>query len=359
MDTSFEADVVAVSVATAVIGQRGRLIVPIALQRAAGITEGTRVVLRATADGTITVEPTWTVVLRLRSTVGSLLPPQGPVSVRWGGRPGLRDGVRPTDPLLPASAVRSVIDRGLGHAEADGTDTLAVLTAGAVLGWLAAAEGCGPGSPADALLPHGVLPEQAVGELVTALVRAGLLDQVDDVLTDLRLLGLSLSAPGDGHPDLAHDTATALRLVADATQRGAALEFTDALCTAIALRLGVLLLAADPAPAVPDVEESPTSASADLPTHPAEDELLAAVAAYGTMRLSDAAEKVLTRLRIVRIRHDQGDQVDSLLADVRADARTLAGRRLRIDDGEAGTRLSNALRTYAAVEELVTGTTSA
>ncbi|UKZ02835.1 AbrB/MazE/SpoVT family DNA-binding domain-containing protein (plasmid) [Streptomyces viridifaciens] len=242
-----------------VVGQRGRLIIPAALQRAAGIAEGTRVAIRATEDGTTILEPTWAVAARLRRTVGPLLRPQGEVSVRWGGRPGRPDGVRPTDLLLPATAARSAVERALGFAEGGGTDLLVVLTASAVLGWLTGADGTGPGSAMAGTLPYAVLPEQAVAQLVTVLVRAGGRDEVDMVLADLQLLGLKLTAPGEGHADLAHDTATALALVTDAARDGVALDFTDALCTAVALRLGLLLLAAGPAPVPSERGDQPES----------------------------------------------------------------------------------------------------
>ncbi|MEV7602953.1 hypothetical protein AB0O91_36865 [Kitasatospora sp. NPDC089797] len=249
MDNKIEA------AARTAIGQRGRLIVPAALQRGAGMSEGTRVVLRVTTDGTITIETVWALALRLRATTGRLLPPQGPVTVRWGGRPGLPATARPTDPLLPAAAAKRTLDRALAYAESGGTDTLVVVTASAVLGWLAEAEGAGPGSLADSLLPYAVLPEQAVAQLVTALVKAGARDQVDLVLADLQLLGLKLTTPSEGHADLAHDTATALDLVTDAARDGAELDFTDALCAAVALRLGLLLLAADEPPQPADQNE--------------------------------------------------------------------------------------------------------
>ncbi|MEU9132421.1 AbrB/MazE/SpoVT family DNA-binding domain-containing protein [Kitasatospora sp. NPDC048540] len=236
MDNNTEA------VARSTVGQRGRLMIPAALQRVAGIAEGTRVVLRVTTDGTITVETVWALALRLRSSVGRMLPPPGAVSVRWGGRPGRPDGVRPTDPL-PRSSEPNWLEAA-GYAEATGTGPLTVLTADAVLSWLAGADGTGPGGPLASALPHAVLPEQAVGQLVTHLVKAGARDQVDAVLGDLQLLGLQLAAPSDGHADLAHDTATALELVTDAARDGGELDFTDALCAAVALRLGLLLISA-------------------------------------------------------------------------------------------------------------------
>ncbi|MGW4808743.1 AbrB/MazE/SpoVT family DNA-binding domain-containing protein [Kitasatospora sp. NPDC004272] len=230
-----------------VIGQRGRLILPAALQQATGIEEGTRVVLRSSESGVVTVEPLSAVPDRLRRTVGPMLPLGGTVSTRWGGRPGLPAGVLPTDVLPRRNAPKW--SNAIGYAETSGTDLLAVLTAGAVLAWLAGpadpANPADPAAPMPAVLPYAVLPEQAVTQFVTALARAGCTrDQVATVLADLQLLGLRLAAPGIGHTDLAEDTVTALELATAARDRdGAELDATDALCAAVALRLGVLLLA--------------------------------------------------------------------------------------------------------------------
>ena len=87
--------------------------------------------------------------------------------------------------------------------------------------------------------------------VTAALVRAGAGAQVDVLLADLQLLGLRLAAPGDGHADLVRDTATALKLVAGAARDGIELDCTDALCTAVAIRLGLLLLTADPSRHLP------------------------------------------------------------------------------------------------------------
>ncbi|MFE7531107.1 AbrB/MazE/SpoVT family DNA-binding domain-containing protein [Kitasatospora sp. NPDC057542] len=50
------------------VGPRGRLTIPVALQRAAGITEGEEVVLRVVAPGVFTVESVQAVKDRLRGS---------------------------------------------------------------------------------------------------------------------------------------------------------------------------------------------------------------------------------------------------------------------------------------------------
>ncbi|MGW4694051.1 AbrB/MazE/SpoVT family DNA-binding domain-containing protein [Kitasatospora cineracea] len=226
------------------IGQRGRLILPAALQRAVALEEGAHVVLRTTEGGVVTVEPLSAVPDRLCRTVGPMLPLGGKVSTRWGGRPGLPAGVLPTD-TIPRRGVPKW-PSSIGYAQTSGTELLAVLTTGTVLAWLAdPTDPPDPAAPMPAVLPYAVLPEQSVAQLVTALVHAGCTrDQVDTVLEDLTLLGLRLVAPGSGHADLAEDTVTALELIAAVRDRdGVELDAADALCAAVALRLGVPLLA--------------------------------------------------------------------------------------------------------------------
>ncbi|MFE4599436.1 hypothetical protein ACFRKE_01100 [Kitasatospora indigofera] len=52
------------------------------------------------------------------------------------------------------------MSRGTGYAEVVGTDALVVVSPGAVLSWLASAEGTAPGSPMAASLAYASCPSR-------------------------------------------------------------------------------------------------------------------------------------------------------------------------------------------------------
>ncbi|MFJ4094169.1 AbrB/MazE/SpoVT family DNA-binding domain-containing protein [Kitasatospora sp. NPDC089913] len=228
---------------TARIGQRGRLILPAQLQRAARITEGDTVALRTAPNGAITIEPLWAVREQLRNTFAPLLGdhlPAGPALMLTGGYPLPEPD--DTDPLpaelrpLPR-AVQGVGVLALG-------DQRAVLTARAVLHWIAT----GPDSKVNAWLDRVVLPEAAVNELVTVLARAGAHERADRLLAELPLIGVRQVCPAEHRAALASDTARALDLTTRAAAAGIDLTMADALCAATAHRLAMPLLAADLVP---------------------------------------------------------------------------------------------------------------
>ncbi|MGW7448151.1 AbrB/MazE/SpoVT family DNA-binding domain-containing protein [Kitasatospora sp. NPDC054795] len=228
-------------IATAKVGQRGRLVLPTQIQRAARITEGALVAIRTADDGTITIEPLWAVRDRFRSTVEPLLTghlPTSPARLLTGGHP-FPENENPGP--LPA-ALRPLPDSArispLG-------DQRVVFTARAVLAWISG----GPGSRAASWLGQAVLPEPAVTELVTVLARAGAHDRADAVLAELAVVGVHQPGPAKHRTTLAADTAHALELTAQASVAGVDLTMPDALCAAAAHRLGLPLLAADLLPA--------------------------------------------------------------------------------------------------------------
>ncbi|MGW1354862.1 hypothetical protein ACWCQE_37210 [Streptomyces sp. NPDC002409] len=116
-----------------------------------------------------------------------------------------------------------------------------MLTSRAVLAWLTAEYG---DLIADAL-PHGVLPEAAVTDLITHLARAGAHERADALLTDLGVLGVKMPNTARTRATLAEDTAVALDLIRTADTAGYLLTMPDALCAAAARRLEVGLIAAD------------------------------------------------------------------------------------------------------------------
>ncbi|MER5353376.1 hypothetical protein ABT093_23955 [Kitasatospora sp. NPDC002551] len=228
-------------IATAKVGQRGRLILPTQIQRAARITEGALVAIRTADDGTITIEPLWAVRDRLRTTVEPLLTghlPTGPARMLTGGH--LPEDENPGP--LPA-ALRPLPDST--RISPHGGDQRVVFTARAVLAWI----GGGPGSREASWLGQAVLPEPAVAELVTVLARAGAHDRAEAVLAELAVVGVRQPGPAKHRATLAGDTALALELTAQAAAAGVDLTMPDALCAAAAHRLGLPLLAADLLPA--------------------------------------------------------------------------------------------------------------
>ncbi|WP_380286476.1 hypothetical protein [Kitasatospora purpeofusca] len=236
-------------IATARVGQRGRLILPTQIQHAAHITEGALVAIRTADDGAITIEPLWAVRDRLRTTVEPLLTghlPTGPARILTGGHP-LPEDENPGP--LPA-ALRPLPDSApilpLG-------DQRVVFTARAVLAWISG----GPGSRAATWLGQAVLPEPAVTELVTVLARAGVHEQADAVLAELAVVGVRQPGPAKHRATLAADTALALELTAQASAAGVDLTMPDALCAAAAHRLGLPLLTADLLPPEEGVAEAP------------------------------------------------------------------------------------------------------
>ncbi|MFF2751331.1 AbrB/MazE/SpoVT family DNA-binding domain-containing protein [Kitasatospora sp. NPDC058048] len=234
-------------VTTARIGQRGRLILPAQIQRAAHLTEGTTVAVRTAEDGTITIEPLWTVRARLRAAFVPLLDghlPAGEARLHAGGlAPDEEPGPLPI-PLQPLPDRSAAAD---GGRIAVRDDRRAVFTARAILAWFAAE----PGSRVDAWLPYAVLPEPAVAELYTALARAGAHQRADTLLAELAVLGVRLPGPAKARATLAEDTAHAVQLTAEAARAGVEVPLSDALCAAAAHRLGVPLFAADLLPAEP------------------------------------------------------------------------------------------------------------
>ncbi|MFE3875469.1 AbrB/MazE/SpoVT family DNA-binding domain-containing protein [Kitasatospora sp. NPDC059146] len=228
-------------IATARVGQRGRLVLPTQIQRAAHITEGALVALRTASDGTVTIEPLWAVRDRLRESFAPLLAgylPTDPAQMLVGGHPlpeNDASGPLPTA-LLPLSD---------GIRISPASDQRVVFTAGAILAWI----GGGPGSRANTWLYQAVLPEPAVTELVTVLARAGAHEQADTLLAELAVVGVRQPGPAKHRATLAADTALALELTAQAADGGVDLTMPDALCTAAARRLGIPLLAAGLLPA--------------------------------------------------------------------------------------------------------------
>lgn len=116
-------------------------------------------------------------------------------------------------------------------------------------------------------------------------------------------------------------------------------------------------VAPHPCPDSPAIVESdqPAAEAPEMDVRPiadaavaAEDELIAAYRGYSQVRLSVAAYRVLYRLSTARYHNDTEGTMEHLLAEVRADARALAGRRIRLDHDEAGLRLRRALSAYAA-----------
>lgn len=228
-------------VTTARIGQRGRLILPAQIQRAALITSGDLVAVRAAEDGTITIEPLRAVRARLRATFGPLLDghlPNGPARLLAGGL-SLTEEPGPLPIVL--HPLPGGTQRPEGGSIAVPDDQTAVFTARGLLAWFAAE----PGSRVDAWLSHAVLPEPAVAELYTTLARAGAHDRADALLTNLAVLGVHLPDPAEHRTTLAEDTAHAVELTAEAARAGVDVPLPDALCAAAAHRLGVPLFAAD------------------------------------------------------------------------------------------------------------------
>ncbi|WP_327075503.1 AbrB/MazE/SpoVT family DNA-binding domain-containing protein (plasmid) [Kitasatospora purpeofusca] len=218
---------------TARIGQRGRLILPVQVQRAAHITEGDPVVLRTTTTGAITLEPLWAVRQGLRHTFAPLLAdhlPAEPALMLAGGHP------------LPDDTPPHPLPDALRHLPA-GVPTgekRVVVTASAVLAWIKS----GPDSRVNMWLDRAVLPEAAAGELVTVLARAGAHERADHLLAELALLGVRRPSTAEHRTALAADTAHALDLTARAAVAGLDLPMPDALCAAAAHRLDAPLLAA-------------------------------------------------------------------------------------------------------------------
>ncbi|MEV7602945.1 AbrB/MazE/SpoVT family DNA-binding domain-containing protein [Kitasatospora sp. NPDC089797] len=225
-------------VTTAKIGQRGRLILPAQIQRAALIGSGDTVAVRTSEDGTITIEPLWAVRNRLRATFTVLLDghlPAGPARMLVGGTTLTKTAGPlpvPMRPLSPASPEDRAVVPG---------DCQAVFTARAVLAGITGEHT----SRMDLWLSRAVLPESAVTELFTILARAGTHERADALLADLAVLGVQIPGPAKHRAHLAEDTALALELTAEAAREGVEVPMPDALCTAAAHRLGVPLFAAD------------------------------------------------------------------------------------------------------------------
>ncbi|MEW1551503.1 AbrB/MazE/SpoVT family DNA-binding domain-containing protein [Streptomyces tsukubensis] len=225
---------------TARIGQRGRLILPAQVQRALRVTQGTTVALRTLPDGSLVIEPLWVVRNRLREKYAEILAdhlPTGPAQLHGGGR----DSAEPTEPTGLGTALQPLPERDPSTGcRVYRDDTRLVLTARAVLAWVAV----GPGLVENAL-PYGVLPEAAVEDLVTVLVRGGAGEHADALLADLAVLGVRMPGPAKQRATLAQDTAVALRLVEEAAKAGYVLTMPDARCAAAAVRLEARLVAAD------------------------------------------------------------------------------------------------------------------
>ncbi|MER6477130.1 AbrB/MazE/SpoVT family DNA-binding domain-containing protein [Streptomyces filamentosus] len=242
----------AVTVTTTRIGQRGRIILPAQVQAATHIRQGVRVALRTSPDGTITIEPLWTLRTRLRATYGPLLAghvPAGPVVLHIGGRDlepedlpdpaGLPRLTGPGTALCPVLAQDAHDPRAFQRLYEEGQPV--VLTARAVLSWLTTPDD----HRTDSLMPCAVLPEAAVTDLVTTLAQAGIHDRLDALLADLNALGVRIPGPAKRRATLAQDTAVAVGLTNTAAKDGWTLTPADALCTAAALRLEAWLAAAD------------------------------------------------------------------------------------------------------------------
>ncbi|MFD4392625.1 AbrB/MazE/SpoVT family DNA-binding domain-containing protein [Streptomyces sp. NPDC058495] len=242
-----------VTVTTTRIGQRGRIILPAQVQAATHIRQGVKVALRTSPDGTITIEPLWTLRTRLRATYGPLLTghaPAGPIVLHIGGR-----DLEPEDLPDPAGLPRltgpgmTTLCPVLGQDAHDprafqrlyGEGQPVVLTARAVLSWLTTPDD----HRTDSLLACAVLPETAVTDLVTTLAQAGIHDRLDALLADLGALGVRVPGPAKHRATLAHDTAVAVGLTKTAAKDGWTLTLADALCAAAALRLEAWLAAAD------------------------------------------------------------------------------------------------------------------
>jgi bifunctional DNA-binding transcriptional regulator/antitoxin component of YhaV-PrlF toxin-antitoxin module len=229
---------------TSRIGERGRLMLPVQVQRAALLTKGDMVVVRATEDGTVIVEPIRVLMQRLRDTFRPLLAdqlPAGPARLHYGGH---LDELPPGDTdVLPLELRELDLPDwpAVLAATEPADEPYAVLTARAVLAWLTAE----PGSVVDAALPHAVLPETAVTELITTMARAGAHAQADPLLTDLALLGVQMPSSDEHRATLAGRTATALEHIASAARVGFDVSLPDALCAATAYQLGLPLIAAD------------------------------------------------------------------------------------------------------------------
>ncbi|MEW1551342.1 AbrB/MazE/SpoVT family DNA-binding domain-containing protein [Streptomyces tsukubensis] len=225
---------------TARIGQRGRLILPAQVQRALRVTQGATVALRTEPDGSLVIEPLWVVRNRLREKYAELLAdhlPAGPAQLHGGGR----DSTEASEPAELGPALQPLPERGPGTGRwAYRDDARLVLTARAVLAWVAV----GPGLVENAL-PYGVLPEAAVEDLVTVLVRAGVHEHADALLADLAVLGVRVPGPAKQRATLAQDTAVALKLIEEAARAGYVLTLPDARCAAAAVRLEARLIAAD------------------------------------------------------------------------------------------------------------------
>ncbi|WP_457541831.1 AbrB/MazE/SpoVT family DNA-binding domain-containing protein [Streptomyces filamentosus] len=242
-----------VTVTTARIGQRGRLILPAQIQAATHLRQGVRVALRTGPDGTVTIEPLWTLRNRLRAVYGPLLAghaPAGPVLPYVGGR-GLDPDALP-DPAglphlaAPGTALRPVLaqdpqdPRAFQRLYEEGQP--AVFTARAVLAWFTAPD---DSHRTACLLSHAVLPEAAVTELATALAQAGIHDRLDALLAELGALGVRTPGPARQRTTLAQDTAVAVDLTKAAAEEGWTLTLADAMCAAAALRQEAWLAAAD------------------------------------------------------------------------------------------------------------------
>ncbi|MFF7995057.1 AbrB/MazE/SpoVT family DNA-binding domain-containing protein [Kitasatospora xanthocidica] len=228
-------------VTTALVGQRGRVMLPAQVQKATNVVQGTKVAISTAPDGTITIRPLWAVQQRLREDLAPLLAGHLPASaagLRVGGRPVPAEQPEPGGPLQELTVSKGT---ALFQSPPLWEDKRAVFTARAVLAWLAADQR----ALVDTFLPHAVLPEAAATELVTTLARAGAHQHADRLLTDLGLLGVQRPSTAEHRATLAEHTALALELTADAARDGFDVTLPDALCAAAAVRLHLPLFAAD------------------------------------------------------------------------------------------------------------------
>ncbi|WP_282203874.1 hypothetical protein [Kitasatospora fiedleri] len=129
--------------------------------------------------------------------------------------------------------------RSAGVADtAPNVGALAVVTPAAVAAWLVE-----PHPVLDAVFRHVLLPDYELPRLMRYLVEAHptLGHDVDEVVSDLRLLGLTVETTST--TDLASDTATARDLMS-AIAADVKFDGADAACLAAAVRLGKMLISA-------------------------------------------------------------------------------------------------------------------